>query len=488
MPYMEIRDGWNKGTVYEIEAPKLTIGRDEEETIPIYDQGVSRRHAEIFRVGEMYFIRDLGSRNGTFVNEEKIEEELLRVNDRVRVGNTELVFREGPVSPESPGPVLSGDKRLKETSTTIEYRLEHADPGDLEEPEDKTLAGDSRRMQVLVHAAQTLATVRTPDALLNQVVRISGEAVDADHCYVFIRKAEKSELAIGARYEREGKRSPTVSTSVIKKVIRESKAMLITDAATDPRYSGKSSVITKGIRSVICAPLLAMKELQGVLFVHSHSQTRTLGEKDLELITAIALQAGLAYQSISFFRTQEEILTQAVSTLLAAAQMSDPQSAERSRKIARVASAIASVLKVPTEENRRIQLSALLHSIGQVGLEGDGSEVPRFEAVIRAETLLRENKQLAGLIPGISHQHERVDGKGPKGLKGDAIPLSARILAVAKEYQEKVEGSEAPSPKTALRQLKESDDDGFDPKVLEALMIAFRNGTLDKPVDILGGL
>ena len=473
MPYIEIREGWNKGTVYEIEGPKLTIGRDDEETIPIYDQGVSRRHAEVFRVGEMYFIRDLGSRNGTFVNEEKIEEELLRINDKVRVGNTELVFREGPVTPERPGPVLSHDKRLKETSTTIEYRLDHADPADLEEPEDKRLAGESKRMQVLVSAARTLAEERNPEHLLEQVVRLAAKAIGADHAYVFIRTPEKQELAIGARYESEGKRSPTVSTSVIKKVIKESRAMLITDAATDPSYSGKTSVISKGIRSVICAPLLSMKELQGVLFLHSHRSDQGFTERDLEMVTAIALQAGIAYQSISFFRTQEEILIQAVSTLLAAAKMSDPLAAERSRSIARVASAIASVLRLPTEENRRIQLSALLHTMGHAG-EGEG-----LEEALRAETLLRKNKHLAKLL--VDEAGSPGDAKKPSG------PISARILAVAREYHRSIE-TESSTPKQALVRLKKGSKKGFDSKVLEALMIAFRNGTLDKPRDILGGL
>lgn len=487
MPYLEIREGWNKGTVYEIQEPKLTIGRDDEESIPIFDQGVSRRHAEIFRVGEMYFIRDLGSRNGTYVNEEKITEELLRVSDRVRVGNTEMVFREGPAVPEAPGPVLSHEKRLKETSTTIEYRLEHADPADLEEPEDKRLAGDSRRMQILVSAAQALAEERNPERLLQRVVRLAGEAIEADHAYVFIRRGDKQELAIGARFETEGKRSPTVSTSVIRKVIRESKALLITDAAHDPHYKGKSSVISKGIRSVICAPLLSMKELQGVLFLHSAGRPQGFTEGDLELVTAIALQAGIAYQSISFFLSQEEILMQAVSALIAAAQLSDPGAAERSLRVARVASAIASVMKLPLEENRRIQLSALLHTIGRLDVEKAGAE--RFEEAVRAESLLRQGKHLAHLIPGIKHQDERLDGQGaPEGLKGEAIPLSARILAVAKEYQRTLGEDESASPKQALVKMKEGAKEGYDPKVLQALMIAFRNGTLDKPADALGGI
>ena len=488
MPFIEIRDGSNKGLVHEITEKQLTVGRDEGESIQVYDQGVSRRHAEIFRVGEMYFIRDLGSRNGTFVNEEKVDRELLRVNDRIRIGNTEMVFREGKPSPRKSDPIFTPEKQSKEISTTIEYRLERADPADLDEPEEVKAAGDSMRMQALVATARALADERNPKALLQKLVEQAAQVTAADHAYVFTRSPERKEFTIAARSEREGKRSPTVSTTVIRKVIRESRAVLITDAAHDPEYSEKQSIISKGIRSVVCAPLLSMKELQGVLFLH-RSGPKVFAQRDLDLVTWIALQAGMAYQSMTYFRNQENVLMQAVGTLLTAAQMSDPGAAERSRQVARVASAIASVLKVPDDENRRIQLSALLHTIGQVGAVPDAEPSPEFQEAVRAEDLLRQSQALAHLIPGIKHQYERMDGTGtPNGLKGDQIPLSARILAVAKQFQETVEADENQNAKQALVRMKEAVNDGLDPKVIEALMIAFRKGALDSPQDLPGSL
>ena len=94
MPSLVVKNGPNKGVVYEITEEALNIGRDDGEAVQIFDQGVSRHHAEIFRIGEMFFIRDLGSRNGTFVNEEKVTEELLRVGDEVKIGTTILVFED----------------------------------------------------------------------------------------------------------------------------------------------------------------------------------------------------------------------------------------------------------------------------------------------------------------------------------------------------------------------------------------------------------
>src|SRR4029450_758803 len=78
-------------------AETLVLGRDVPEgdkSIQVLDQGISRRHAEIFRIGEMYFIRDLESRNGTFVNEKGVTAEILRVGAETRVGTPVLVFED----------------------------------------------------------------------------------------------------------------------------------------------------------------------------------------------------------------------------------------------------------------------------------------------------------------------------------------------------------------------------------------------------------
>ena len=92
MPTIRIKTGANAGQVFEVGEAPLIVGRDDRAEIQVLDQGISRRHAEVFRMGEMYFIRDLDSRNGTFVNEERVKEELLRDGDEVRIGSTILVF------------------------------------------------------------------------------------------------------------------------------------------------------------------------------------------------------------------------------------------------------------------------------------------------------------------------------------------------------------------------------------------------------------
>src|SRR5947209_2198841 len=93
VPQIRVKSGPQKGKIIPVVGNQpIVIGREPSCSLQIVDRGVSREHAQIFRVGEMVFIRDLGSRNGCFVNEERVKEELLREGDTVRVGNTQLLF------------------------------------------------------------------------------------------------------------------------------------------------------------------------------------------------------------------------------------------------------------------------------------------------------------------------------------------------------------------------------------------------------------
>lgn len=94
MAILRVKSGPQKGSVFEIEGDSVVLGREAGGQVQILDQGISRQHAEIFRIGEMYFIQDLKSRNGTYVNDQRISEEILRIGDQIAVGNTVLVFED----------------------------------------------------------------------------------------------------------------------------------------------------------------------------------------------------------------------------------------------------------------------------------------------------------------------------------------------------------------------------------------------------------
>nr|QGT49876.1 hypothetical protein Melaina855_2630 [uncultured Candidatus Melainabacteria bacterium] len=148
---------------------------------------------------------------------------------------------------------------------------------------------------------------------------------------------------------------------------------------------------------------------------------------------------------------QEEIvnhnhLMEMVTSLAGAIDAKDPYTKGHSTSVSRYAEALARAVNLPEHEVERIKVGALLHDVGKIGipenvlkkpgkLDNDEWEIMKQHPTIGAEKVLAPNEALRDLIPIVKYHHERLDGKGyPEGLKGNEIPLAARIVSVADAY------------------------------------------------------
>lgn len=499
MPILRIKNGPQRGLELELKDDTLVIGRDEiPGGLQILDQGISRRHAEIFRIGEMYFIRDLGSRNGSYVNEERITEELLRVGDEVKIGSTICAFEDRRPSERQPSFKRPAGSEIDEISATTTIRLDLLDNDMVAEPVEE--AQQSRDLQVLYKVAKTIAAERDIKGLARKVVKLAATAVEAAQGYMFIKHPDRGELTLAGSWERDGKRKdkepPMVSRAIIKQVLKFNRGVLTSDASTDDRFKDRGSVVMKGIRSVICAPLVAMDQICGVLYLTTAKISEAFSTEDLDLVTTIGIQAGMAVQGITLSLAQEKNYLELVSALVRAIEMRDPLSRGHSERVATYCSGIAQALGLSRSRNRRVQLAALLHNIGLLFLsheEAGAQDDTRESAERRIELacqLLDKIQGMSFLVPAVRHHGERWDGTGyPDGLAGEDIPLEARVIAVANDFDLLIERSsekgEDLSTKDAVAQLTAEGQAKYDPKVLEALLTAHREGWLYKPQERL---
>ena len=141
-----------------------------------------------------------------------------------------------------------------------------------------------------------------------------------------------------------------------------------------------------------------------------------------------------------------EHMLDVVSSLANTIDAKDTYTKGHSAAVSRYAEALARAINLPTKEVERIKLGALLHDIGKIGipedvlrkptaLSDDEWQIMKQHPSIGADKVLKPNKSLHDLIPMVKYHHEHIDGSGyPYGLKGDEIPLSAKIVAVADAY------------------------------------------------------
>ena len=139
-------------------------------------------------------------------------------------------------------------------------------------------------------------------------------------------------------------------------------------------------------------------------------------------------------------------LVEMATSLAGAIDAKDPYTKDHSTSVSRYSEALARAVNLPEEEVERIKLGALLHDVGKIGIPesvlkkpdkllDDEWEIMKQHPVIGAEKVLEPNEALRDLIPIVKYHHERIDGKGyPENLKGDKIPLAARIVSVADAY------------------------------------------------------
>jgi HD-GYP domain-containing protein (c-di-GMP phosphodiesterase class II) len=191
-------------------------------------------------------------------------------------------------------------------------------------------------------------------------------------------------------------------------------------------------------------------------------------------------------------RENQELFLSAIRALAAAIDAKDPYTRGHSERVARYASAIAREMGLPADEVRKTRLSALLHDVGKIGVDDRIIRKPtaltddEFELMkahpSKGAAIMETIPQLADIIPGMRWHHEKWEGGGyPDGLKGEQIPVQARIVAVAdafdamtttRPYQKAMEVS------YVIQRLREMSGTRFNGEVVEALSRSYSRGDL----------
>lgn len=481
MPYLVARTGTRAGDRLPVEADTVVLGRDGAD-INVEDKAASRRHAEIFRIGELCFVRDLKSKNGTFLNDSKVEEELLKSGDRIRIGSTvyhfvdehaagladEIRFGEEPAAPEG-----------KREGTTI-----LVGPKDL--PDAK--AAD-RQLERLGKAARDLAAVHDREDLFRTSLSALAEAVESDFGYLFL----PDEKAGGFRgmAQHGDVRDVSVSRSILRHTLAAGQAVLTEDAASDARFRDQRSVMLRGIHSVLCVPVGKDPRRTGLVYLGRGLMDRPFTAQEARFASLLADMATLALESASVRETQQEIMMTTARTLVRALELRQPGIEGHSERVAAFSLQIARAMGLSFEECRRAQVGGLLHDIGRLASPSDaapGEAAGDGESlhVYLGERILAKAPGLSEVLPAVSYHHERADGTGfPRGMKGADIPPIGRVVAVANAFDNLLYGAKDGQPglvKDALLAIREQAGKGFDAEAVRALLLAYRRGTLHETI------
>jgi signal transduction histidine kinase len=305
---LTVIQGPDKGRKFELtgQLPQL-IGRSSE-ALPISDTTVSRRHAELTPDGKQWFIRDLDSQNGTWVNGVRIDgRQLLRPGDQVRTGSTLFVFGQSDDSDELD---LIRVLRPDQMDATVERTIASNDDSViLAEPEPRSAA--VHHLRVIYQLTALTSAQTNKDDLLRAVMELVFNELRPERGFIVLRDPPHHPgAAPGADPDLPNwhpavvkhRTPPTdkkdarihISRTILNHALRHAQGVLSSNAMNDPRFAKGDSVQRFAIRSALCSPIEFGEKVFGAIYVDSSIANYTFTPEQLALLNAIARHTGLA--------------------------------------------------------------------------------------------------------------------------------------------------------------------------------------------------
>lgn len=437
---LHINEGPDAGRLFSLVTDQITIGRNADNTIVLNDTAVSGLHTKIVRDEQGRFtVHDQASTNGTFLNGKEQRIAALEHGDELRIGSTTMTFelfegariRGGASSDEGVVPVA------QESASLLVLP-----PIDLTVVTREDLERTYRRALLLERLDRTLAEVDGPTDILTAALDASLAGAGGERGLVLLIDGESGEMVPSV--------VRNVPSCADEDEVRFSKSLAFDVWAGGQSYRGDSPTAPaangQAARQVVVVPVRTTSTKGGVLYVEGPPGVG-FGESAQRVVEAIARRAGTCLSATRWRADFELLFSSMVDAIMNTIQAKDVYTRGHSERVRHYSKLLARELGIRGNELYRVTLGAGLHDIGKVGMPDSVlkhnvqpiltpdqmEEVKKHPA--RGARILGDIPFLKDVIPAAELHHEDWDGGGyPHGLKGEEIPLIARIVAVADTY------------------------------------------------------
>src|ERR1043166_1957647 len=455
----------------------LRLCRHSTLEVVLRDFSIDRVHAEVAWTSAGWVLRDV-SRNPlypTAVNGNPVrgEDRQLFPHDVIQLGKLTLRVAElESVDGQTPLPVPrngppDGDHQIR--SSGLHVRVQATANGSWDEAmeaavthrgSDTPLPGNglaglvhqnqqlTQGMLTLLRANQHLTRLSSLEELLQSILADAVAALGAQRGCIILVDPTSGELTpratvgTGLSNLRNGR---AFSRTLVDRCFRLGESLLCRDVRSDEDLAGIHSVRAGTMTSIVCAVLRSPRSRIGVLHLDRGPLQDGFTENDLYLADALAASVSVGIESAQLIEQQRQQFVETVQTLARVIEIRDQYTGTHTQRVTDYSLLLADALQLPATEKYQLQIGTPLHDIGKIGIDDASLRKPgrltegEFEAMkthtTKGASMLKALLNLAPMIPIVKHHHERFDGTGyPEGLRGEHIPLSARIVAVADAF------------------------------------------------------
>jgi serine phosphatase RsbU (regulator of sigma subunit)/pSer/pThr/pTyr-binding forkhead associated (FHA) protein len=284
-----------------LQGDRFTVGRSSATELCFpEDAGLSRQHMVLERDGDEWTVRDLGSKNGTSVNNIPLRAKLrLKPGDRITAGHLAIVFDDKSAGPKVPDNVVVFESAEPDppSTSTILTSLEGALSS--QTIVDRPGQHGIKQVQALIRAGQELAGRGTLSDLFPLILDLAIEGVGAQRGVVMILEGERLEVKAN---KGEGFH---ISTAVRDKVLNEKASVLVRDAQLDEAFRERMSIVEQKVRTLMAVPLQTEKRTIGLIYVDSPNMFRVFTKDDLSLLTVMANVAAIRIEHARLSEVEE---------------------------------------------------------------------------------------------------------------------------------------------------------------------------------------
>ena len=308
MLILEVFPADGSAFVHEVENGSLSIGRSTSCDVAIADRFLSRQHARLFCSGDSWFVEDLGSRNGTFVNGQPVDSPAeVRPGDLISLSASQIRVRGGEPARPASSVDTNGAISDQVLLPAAEMLRRSATPlGEDSESRPAELARHAARLSLLNQVHQAMARPTTLDELLELILDHIVAQLDPERVEVFMRCDDDSYTCVAARTTPGAAVASLYSESLFKEVADKAMAALVNDTRSDLRFAEATSLVTAGVRSLLAAPLAAPTHSLGLIVLGCNAAVRQYSEEDLELLVTLASVAALRIHNLALTREAVE--------------------------------------------------------------------------------------------------------------------------------------------------------------------------------------
>lgn len=488
----------------------LRAGRLGTLEIVLDDSSVSRRHAEVRQADNGWWVRDLESTNGTYVNGVRLQagERQLHPRDIVQFGKVAMMVELPEDAPPEPKrPMSSAEQIIVEAEASSSWQEGYErilwDRNHSPRPGDQLMA--------LLRAGHHLVSIETEEELLTSILNDAVHVLDAQRGAIVLAEGPNEELKLKALATGRGEHASRFSFSkaLAKRCFSKGQSILCSSVEEDEELSGAVSIADGAMASVLCVLLRTPRKHLGVIHLDRSYWQKAFSEDDLHLADALAAHVSAGIECAQLLRRQRELFLQTISALASAIEMRDEYTGGHTARVTAYSLLVGEELGLSQKELDQLRTGGPLHDIGKIGIKDailckpDRLTNEEFDVMKTHTTLgddiLKAIPEMKEIRPIVRSHHERWDGRGyPDKLAGEAIPLLARVLAVADSFdamttKRPYNTGHVKTPEQAFAEVERCAGSQFDPdcakaflavkeKVLEAMRSSRATGAF-----VLGG-